>query len=62
MWGYRSLTHSLNILQKIKQQWQTLTNKIIIGNHPPLKEIKFTQLDSATIVSPFKKGVSEIES
>ena len=40
---------------------ETLTNKIITGNHPPVEEIKLTHLDSSIITSPFKKGVLEIE-
>ena len=30
------------MLKKDKQQWQILTNKIIIGNYPPLEEVKIT--------------------
>ena len=55
------ISNSLNILRKTQQQWQTSNNRISIGNHPPLEEIKLTHLQLPIIASPFEIGVSENE-
>ena len=53
------ISNSLNMLHKTQQQWQTSNNKIILGNHPPLEEIKLTHFQLLMTTSPFKIGVTE---